>query len=381
MQNDPNKRTQIGQTGFPVQSGQTGLSGQSGSGFTGQSGSGFSGQSGQTGFSGQSGQTGFSGQSGSGFTGQSGSGFTGQSGYTGVGSQSSMQSGQTDVHHGTGIGASLHSGIQQVKAGLTGHRGQRVGQGNLGDFSQGVLRIVAHKARSLTLDERPDKIDPYVRVTCGDVVHKSKAIENGGLNPTWNQDNIFEYVLEGKENSICIEVLDNNLLKDTLIGRCEMILSEVIGIAKGDAQWFRLNRGARGDLTAGEVLLSFQFIPPLQITIEEGRSFMEKDSKPFIELVLGNFRTTTAMLDPVSTKWSVGNTLRLNLKGVDVQNDELLVVMKSKGVLHDSIIGRVAIPLRELLRPETRQWYVLTNDKNMRVGELSILSCYKELSF
>jgi len=244
------------------------------------------------------------------------------------------------------------------------------------DFSQGLLRTVVHEARNLTPEERPDRQDPYVRITVGDMVHKTKPIENGGLNPIWNMDNIFEFVLEGKESTIFLEVFDNNLLKDTLIGRSVLNLTEVIANANGEMQWIRLGRGDKSEVSSGELAISFQYIPPVTISVDEIRYLMDKDIKPIVEMTLGGFSAKTSTLESGLTRWESGNVLKFNMRGVDVQNDELVIVGKSKGLLSDSTFGRTTIPVRDLVRPQTKQWYSLTDSVGRKTGEVYLSSFY-----
>jgi len=245
------------------------------------------------------------------------------------------------------------------------------------DFAQGLLRVVIHKARNLAPEERYEKFSPYVRVTCGDVHHTSKAIDNGGLNPIWEADNSYEFVLEGKESTILIEVYDKNILKDTLLGKTELLnLTDVISQANGKEQWIRLGRGDMTEIGVGEVCITFQYLPPITFVVEEIRSLVEKDVKPYIEATLGTFNTSTTALDSGIFKWESGNLLKLNLRGVDLQNDEVVVTGKYKGLLSDTVFGRTLIPVRDVVRPQTKQWYGLIDSAGRKTGEVYIASFY-----
>ena len=70
------------------------------------------------------------------------------------------------------------------------------------------------------------KMDPYVTLKCGKEEFKTKVQKKAGTNPTFNQSFIFN--LEGKEDALHINVLDEDLVSDDHIGRVDINLHKLV---------------------------------------------------------------------------------------------------------------------------------------------------------
>jgi len=67
-------------------------------------------------------------------------------------------------------------------------------------------------------------MSPYVQLKAGSEEFKSKPAKDGHKNPKWNQAFIFN--LDGKTDSLHLHVFNQELVSDTCIGRCDIIMNE-----------------------------------------------------------------------------------------------------------------------------------------------------------
>jgi len=87
-----------------------------------------------------------------------------------------------------------------------------------------TLNVVAGKG--LKDMELIGKMDPYVVLKCGKEEFKTKVQKKAGCNPTFNQSFIFN--LEGKEDVLHVNVLDEELVSDAHIGRADLNLLNLV---------------------------------------------------------------------------------------------------------------------------------------------------------
>jgi len=87
-----------------------------------------------------------------------------------------------------------------------------------------TLNVVAGK--NLKDMELVGKMDPYVVLKCGKEEFKTKVQKKAGTNPTFNQSFIFN--LEGKEDALHVNVLDEDLVSDDHIGRADINLANLV---------------------------------------------------------------------------------------------------------------------------------------------------------
>merc|ERR1712041_39538 len=97
------------------------------------------------------------------------------------------------------------------------------------------------------------KPDPYVILSYGDQVEKSKVVKNN-LNPEWSLEKIFT-VTKNTPKEILIEVYDKDTVtKDDFMGRVSLPISDIPLHSQGS--WIPLQ-----DCKSGEILFSGEIIP------------------------------------------------------------------------------------------------------------------------
>jgi len=108
------------------------------------------------------------------------------------------------------------------------------------------------KARKLE-KQKFGKPDPYVVLTYGTQVEKSKVIK-GNLKPEWNLEKVFDVTAKSPKE-IIIEVYDKDTVtKDDFMGRTSVLISDVPKLRQG--RWIPLK-----DCKSGEVFVSGEIIP------------------------------------------------------------------------------------------------------------------------
>ena len=115
----------------------------------------------------------------------------------------------------------------------------------------GVLTITVHEAKNLLDKDFAGKSDPYVLISYGEKMSKSKPIEST-LNPTFNFTGEFQTEKDGPSELI-VEVVDDDLGKDESLGLA------IIDILKADQSakfWVNL-KGVK----SGRILLSLNVKP------------------------------------------------------------------------------------------------------------------------
>lgn len=80
-------------------------------------------------------------------------------------------------------------------------------------------------ARSLYDTNVFSKMDPYVKVTMGGQIYKTRTAKNQGKTPTWNQTFTFDYV---GESTIRFQVFDNDVMSDDYIGMADVALLPIL---------------------------------------------------------------------------------------------------------------------------------------------------------
>lgn len=70
------------------------------------------------------------------------------------------------------------------------------------------------------------KMDPFVKITSGQLAIQTKVCEKGGRKPTWNQTlHIDPYYLE---DVVKITVLDQDLNKKDIVGFCKVLKADLM---------------------------------------------------------------------------------------------------------------------------------------------------------
>jgi len=118
---------------------------------------------------------------------------------------------------------------------------------------QGTL-IIKPSAGRLTHDtEIFSKMDPYVKVTCGQQTQSTRFHKNGGKNPTWTDSLTFN--IRG-EDMIQFDVHDkDDFGKDDWVGNCSISMTEV-ATKQSHSNWYNLSRKGK---SSGQIMIQFEF--------------------------------------------------------------------------------------------------------------------------
>merc|ERR1712181_134704 len=144
------------------------------------------------------------------------------------------------------------------KDGATGLKEKLQGEASEGETTQrviyaGKLQITVIKAEELEKMDMLQKADPYVNVTYGSQLSKSKKKKNT-LTPEWNHRVDLSLEGEGLEE-IQIEVMDwERLGKDEPMGKVSLPVEDAVNKSSEGGFWLNLK-----DCKSGKVMVSTEF--------------------------------------------------------------------------------------------------------------------------
>ena len=129
----------------------------------------------------------------------------------------------------------------------------------------GMLSVSILKARKLEKSGLFGKVDPYVLLKLGEIKRMSKPVKNNH-DPEWNFNT--KYVInENTADVLNLEVYDDDLGKDDLLGTATIELKQVLENHNMPENWVQLQ-----NCKTGEVLLSASFTPDYLI----GEQYQQK---------------------------------------------------------------------------------------------------------
>jgi Ca2+-dependent lipid-binding protein len=148
-----------------------------------------------------------------------------------------------------------------------------------GFLPPGELEICVLQGRSMP-NKDIGKMDPFVRLTvhrhgAKGESHKTRVIERGGSNVTWEE--VFKFKLDGTQDSLTIYAADDDNLSDDKIGDTEVNLHQVL--ANGAAvHWYPI---ALKGKAAGEISITAKFcayaVGALRVTLHTGTKLKDQD--------------------------------------------------------------------------------------------------------
>jgi len=167
---------------------------------------------------------------------------------------------------------------------------------------QGMMTVKVIKGQKLPNLDIVGKQDPYVILkTAFSKPEKTKVHRKGGTEPEWDQTFIFD--LFGTEETLDLEVWDEDLLVDDSIGVAKIPLLALLHPEKvGKDAWHKIFKKDNTVQERGEIMLSATFKPwfagTLQITVHTGENLTNHElignQSPFCELFLnGSNKQTT----------------------------------------------------------------------------------------
>ena len=98
------------------------------------------------------------------------------------------------------------------------------------------LIVEVEQAKKLKNTQTLGTQDPYVKLTLGKTMQKTRVHEDGGKIAVWNQRIIFRY---NGENKLLVQTMNSNTMSDSLIGHVEIPLANLRSVGTID-QWFQI---------------------------------------------------------------------------------------------------------------------------------------------
>jgi Ca2+-dependent lipid-binding protein len=149
-----------------------------------------------------------------------------------------------------------------------------------GHLPPGELEICILQGRNMP-NKDIGKMDPYAKLTVhahgakGGEMHKTRIIEKGGSNVTWEE--VFKFKIDGTQDSLTIYAADDDNLADDPIGSVEIPLQNVINNG-GGVTWYPL---ALKGKPAGEVSITAKYnayaTGALRVTLHTGTKLRDQD--------------------------------------------------------------------------------------------------------
>jgi len=150
---------------------------------------------------------------------------------------------------------------------------------------QGILRIKPLSAKLTHETGSFGRMDPYVKIKIGDKFQKTLADRGGHLEPSWDDELVFE--LDGSTNEVQIQVKNETIIFDDYIGIAIVNLSDwPHGETSSSIQNIPLTFKGR---SAGNLLLEVSFEPKPGQQI--GEKVLGTERSQIDENILGKERT------------------------------------------------------------------------------------------
>lgn len=94
-------------------------------------------------------------------------------------------------------------------------------------MTQATLEVLLIGGKALKNTDLFGKSDPYAIVSCNAQDQKSKTVEGGGANPTWNQS--FFFTVDQHTTEVTIKLFDeDHYTADDIIGTAKIPLDKVL---------------------------------------------------------------------------------------------------------------------------------------------------------
>jgi len=147
---------------------------------------------------------------------------------------------------------------------LKTEKGEAAGEIELALSFHAGIAIEVHEAKDLRDVQLIGKQDPYVQIVVGAQKSRTKAHNNGGKSPRWNETHFFarwpdvDYD-ENNENAVWFKITDENIAIDEEIGLLKLPFSAVeLAIERKSGQkWYPVFRKKDEKTVAGWLSLTF----------------------------------------------------------------------------------------------------------------------------
>merc|ERR1712098_696557 len=191
------------------------------------------------------------------------------------------------------------------------------------------MKMTVLRGRNLE-KQKFGKPDPYVILSYGDQVEKSKVVKNN-LNPEWSLEKIFT-ATKNSPKEILLEVYDKDTVtKDDFMGRVCLPLSDIPKLSQGT--WIPLK-----DCKNGEIFLSGEIIP----SASEVPTVSETEPK-----VVKEEGTPAAPIEEIDVTSIPAEKDKKTLDGDKVESVEVMKKVPADSVMKPSIIPSVEVEKQE----------------------------------
>jgi len=151
---------------------------------------------------------------------------------------------------------------------------------------RGELEITVHQAADLYDVESFGKQDPYCIVHIDNERNKNSmrrtnTHDNGGRNPVWGEGPLQKWILEGKEDTLEVKVMDAEVTVDRHIAAGSIPLKDLIN---ADRTWYKLIRNKK---LAGTIQISAKYVhylsPEEKKALEDAEKQRQRELEAKIE--------------------------------------------------------------------------------------------------
>ena len=272
-------------------------------------------------------------------------------------------------------------------------------------FSAGEISLEVHSARKLEKKGMFGKADPYVYITFGAKKLRSKTVNNN-QNPEWNFDSVLAVDNPSLAGHVLIEIFDDDVGKDDLLGVVAIPTSDVLRGKKVTRKWYALDQCKSGEICvsmgfrtqpltntkreeAEEIIdeiiqtelvkksdkendiIASAFIPgEVSLDIHEARKLEKKGlfgkADPYVVITLGQTKAKTKTINNnLNPVWNHSTRLYL------IKTERLVLEVFDDDIGKDDPLGTVSLDLQEVLSgvKVSRRWFPLEKCKS---GEICV---------
>jgi Ca2+-dependent lipid-binding protein len=221
-------------------------------------------------------------------------------------------------------------------------------------YIPGELSLFVLQGRNMP-NKDVGKMDPYAKVTVGHAGHKggmvkkTKIIEKGGSNVSW--DEVLTFPLDGTQDLVTINVLDDDTVSDDPVGNVAIPVPDLL-MNGGEPQWYALQLHNK---PAGEISISATYrtycIGVLVVTLHVATQLKDPDwvgkMDPYVILTLDNSppKKSKVQKDAGASPNFDDEQFVFQMKG----NEQFLTFeLRDDDIGKDDFIGSMKLDLREL---------------------------------
>ncbi|KAJ3323599.1 hypothetical protein HDV06_001623 [Boothiomyces sp. JEL0866] len=216
------------------------------------------------------------------------------------------------------------------------------------------LKIRVISARDLLPKDRNGLSDPYVYLKLERKRFKTKVIPKT-LNPTWDQEFIFEINSNGLEGKLVLMLWDKDFLKSDFLGYLEFTIGEILslfvqGTLEGEPNWYPLHSRTPKEIVSGDIKLQFSILEGLAPTFKQILTSMNKSSNA--ELIATDdpaddlyFNHTFNVPNPDEVEDKTVGSLQSSLEGLAVVAEEKHPAEEVTSLKHSDLVGMLLIEL------------------------------------